>query len=48
VRTVATSGGGSEVDDLARLEDLRRSGTITDAEMETIKARITSGTTSTP
>lgn len=46
VRNVATSGGTSPVDDLARLEEMRRNGTITDAEMETIKARITSGTAS--
>lgn len=46
VRSVATSGGDSQIDDLSRLEELRRNGTITDAEMQTIKARITSGTTS--
>jgi hypothetical protein len=48
VRNVAGSSGTSQVDDLARLEELRRNGTITDAEMDTIKARITSGTTSSP
>lgn len=44
IRTTATSSGTGPVDDLARLAELRSSGTITDAEFEAIKARIVSGT----
>lgn len=45
IRDVAGSSGTGPVDDLTRLADLRRNGTITDAEFEAIKARITSRTT---
>jgi Short C-terminal domain/Phospholipase_D-nuclease N-terminal len=47
IRTTAASTGTGPVDDLARLADLRNSGVITDAEFETMKARITGGTVST-
>ncbi len=39
-RTTAASSGAGPVDDLARLADLRGNGAITDAEFETIKARL--------
>lgn len=47
IRDVAASPGAGSVDDLSRLADLRANGTITDVEFETIKARITGGTTAT-
>jgi uncharacterized SAM-binding protein YcdF (DUF218 family) len=40
IRTTAASSGAGPVDDLSRLADLRNSGAISDAEFETIKARI--------
>jgi uncharacterized SAM-binding protein YcdF (DUF218 family) len=40
IRTTAASSGSGPVDDVARLADLRNSGAISDAEYETIKARI--------
>ena len=40
IRTTAASSGSGPVDDVARLADLRTSGAISDAEYETIKARI--------
>jgi hypothetical protein len=43
VREVAGTSGGSPVDELTRLSQMRNSGTITDAEYETIKARIVTG-----
>jgi hypothetical protein len=43
IRTTAASSGTGPVDDLARLAELRSNGTITDAEFETVKARIVSG-----
>jgi Short C-terminal domain/Phospholipase_D-nuclease N-terminal len=43
VRTTAASTGSAPVDDLARLAELRNSGTISDAEFETMKARVMSG-----
>jgi hypothetical protein len=45
VRTTAASSGTGPVDDLARLSDLRGSGVITDAEFETMKARVVGGGT---
>jgi hypothetical protein len=44
LRTTAASSGTGPVDDLARLSDLRGSGVITDAEFETMKARVVGGT----
>jgi Short C-terminal domain len=43
IRTTATSSGTGPVDDLTRLAQLRSNGTITDAEFESMKARIVSG-----
>jgi Short C-terminal domain/Phospholipase_D-nuclease N-terminal len=45
VRQTAGSGGagGGAVDDLSRLAALRDSGTITDAEFESMKARVVGG-----
>jgi hypothetical protein len=50
IRTTAASTGTGPVDDLSRLADLRASGTITDTEFETMKARIVgrAATTATP
>jgi len=56
VRSTAASTGTGPVDDLTRLADLRNSGTITDAEFESMKSRVvggggtgtTTGTASTP
>jgi hypothetical protein len=45
IRSTAASTGVAPVDDLARLNDLRTSGTLTDAEFETLKARIVGGGT---
>jgi ABC-type multidrug transport system fused ATPase/permease subunit len=45
VREAAGSTGNRQVDDLARLAELRAGGHITDAEYETMKARIVAGTT---
>ncbi|HET6951245.1 MAG TPA: SHOCT domain-containing protein [Acidimicrobiales bacterium] len=42
VRETAASGG-SQVDDLARLAQLRDNGTITAEEFETMKARVMAG-----
>ena len=44
VRSTAASSGTGPVDDLTRLADLRNNGTISDAEFESMKARITGGT----
>ncbi len=44
VRSTAASTGTGPVDDLTRLADLRNNGTITDAEFESMKARIVGGT----
>ena len=44
IRATASSSGNGPVDDLTRLEGLRRNGIIDDAELETMKARILSGT----
>jgi Short C-terminal domain/Phospholipase_D-nuclease N-terminal len=44
IRTTAGSTGGRPVDDLTRLAELRDSGTITDAEFESMKARVLGGT----
>ena len=43
VRQAATGTGSTQVDDLARLADLRSSGHISDAEFETMKQRILGG-----
>jgi hypothetical protein len=43
IRSTAASTGTGPVDDLTRLAQLRDNGTITDAEFETIKARVVSG-----
>ncbi len=43
IRTTASSSGTGPVDDLTRLAELRSNGTITDAEFESMKARIVSG-----
>ncbi|MFP3902222.1 MAG: SHOCT domain-containing protein [Acidimicrobiia bacterium] len=43
IREVAGTPGAAPVDDLARLSELRRNGTITDAEFESIKSRIVAG-----
>lgn len=50
IRDVATASGSASggVDDLARLAALRDNGTISDAEFETMKARVTGTTTATP
>lgn len=45
IRSTAASTGVAPVDDLTRLNDLRTSGTLTDAEFETLKARIVGGGT---
>jgi hypothetical protein len=44
IRSTAGSGGTGTADELARLADLRDRGTITDAEFQTMKARIVGGT----
>jgi uncharacterized SAM-binding protein YcdF (DUF218 family) len=44
IRTTAASSGAGPVDDMTRLADLRNSGIISDAEFETMKARIVGGT----
>jgi hypothetical protein len=43
IRTTAASSGSGPVDDLTRLSELRSSGALTDAEYETVKARIVGG-----
>lgn len=43
IRQTATSSGNTQVDDLTRLAELRSSGHISDAEYETMKARIVGG-----
>jgi Short C-terminal domain/Phospholipase_D-nuclease N-terminal len=43
VRQAATGTGNSQVDDLARLAELRSSGHISDAEFDTMKQRILGG-----
>jgi hypothetical protein len=48
IRTTAASSGTGPVDDMARLADLRNSGVISDAEFETMKARIVGGTVTSP
>ncbi len=45
VRQAASSSGNSQVDDLARLAELRSNGHLSDEEYETMKARILSGGT---
>jgi hypothetical protein len=42
-QAAGTGGGGSAADELARLGDLKAKGTITDAEFETMKAKVISG-----
>jgi hypothetical protein len=44
IRTTAATPGAGPVDDLSRLNDLRNSGAITDAEFEVIKSRVVRGT----
>lgn len=41
--TASTSGGGSAVDELHRLNDLKASGAITDEEFAQLKAKIVAG-----
>jgi hypothetical protein len=48
IRTTAASTGSGSIDDLARLSQLRSSGTITDTEFETLKARIVGGAAPAP
>ena len=43
VRETASSSGTAPVDDLTRLAELRNNGTITDAEFESMKARLVGG-----
>ena len=43
IRSTAGSGGTGAADELARLADLRDKGTITDAEFQTMKARVVGG-----
>jgi hypothetical protein len=43
VRQAAAGTGNTQVDDLARLADLRSNGHISDAEFETMKQRILGG-----
>jgi hypothetical protein len=43
IRSTATSGGSSAADELTRLADLRDKGTITEAEFQTMKARVVGG-----
>jgi putative oligomerization/nucleic acid binding protein/phospholipase D-like protein len=45
VRQAAGPSGNSSVDDLARLAELRSNGHLSDAEYETMKARIVGGST---
>jgi hypothetical protein len=42
VRQAAGTSGGSNIDDLAKLADLKANGTITDAEFEAQKAKLLS------
>jgi Short C-terminal domain/Phospholipase_D-nuclease N-terminal len=44
IRSTAGAGGTGVADELARLAELRDKGTITDAEFQTMKARIVGGT----
>lgn len=48
IRSAAASTGTSSVDDLTRLQDLRANGTLTDAEFDSLKARIVGGGTAAP
>lgn len=48
IRSAAASTGTSSVDDLTRLRDLRANGTLTDAEFDSLKARIVGGGTAAP
>ena len=48
IRSTAASTGTSSVDDLTRLAELRSNGTITDAEFESMKARLVGGGSATP
>jgi hypothetical protein len=49
VRSTVASTGTGPVDDLTRLAELRNNGTISDAEFESMKARVLGGTgTGTP
>ena len=43
IRSTATAGGTGAADELARLADLRDRGTITEAEFQTMKARVVGG-----
>jgi hypothetical protein len=45
IRSTAASSGAGPADDLGRLADLRSSGVISDAEFESMKARIVGGGT---
>jgi uncharacterized integral membrane protein len=44
IRQTAGGGGGGSADELTKLAALRDSGTITDAEFESMKARVVGGT----
>ena len=48
IRETASASGGGPVDDLARLAQLRDSGTISDAEFESMKARVVGGGSAAP
>jgi hypothetical protein len=43
IRSTVASGGPGPVDDLTRLASLRDSGVLTDAEFESMKARVVGG-----
>ena len=47
IRSVA-AGGTGPVDDLTRLDQLRANGTLTDAEYDSIRARVAGGGTAAP
>ncbi|MDD9370822.1 MAG: SHOCT domain-containing protein [Acidimicrobiales bacterium] len=48
IRATAASTGTSSVDDLTRLSELRANGTLTEAEFESLKARIVGGESTAP
>jgi hypothetical protein len=48
IRETAASSGSSPVDELTRLAQLRDNGTISDAEFESMKARVVGGGSAAP
>jgi len=48
IRATAASTGTSSVDDLTRLSELRANGTLSEAEFESLKARIVGGESTAP